>query len=283
MKECTRVRRRIRWWQHFSSGTGSHLSAQQLSYHGRRANFDVGMRNVLIGKVDQCPEQWGVLLLPFLLKTHHTNPYGNYQWNLEYRVRPCLATYLLMKSSRPIFEKVLSDANMRRHEACAMLLEWFATALSRSKFLCSDEWVVYLSSLIRNAFFGPKRILITRFTCETTHTRVDMEKCYHKSYFYRNYQWCFIHWHALCCAIADQLGDHATRWHCSFSSFTLLWVCKWIPQRRIPRQVDCSRHCSTSLANVMVSTHSRLDYTWLQPVGIIKPKWQRVVRTPTLN
>jgi hypothetical protein len=62
-------------------------------------------------------------MLSVQLKTHQTNPYGNYQRNLEYRVRPCLATYLLMKSGRLMFEKELSDADMRRHEACAMLLE----------------------------------------------------------------------------------------------------------------------------------------------------------------
>jgi hypothetical protein len=131
------------------------------------------------------PMSWTVrcIAVIFLLKTHQTNLYGNYQRNLEYRVRPCLTTYLLMKSGRPIYENELSDADIRRYEACAMLLEWIPTALSRGKFLCSDEWVVYLSSLIRNAVFGPVRILITRFTREATHTLDDMEKCHRKSYY----------------------------------------------------------------------------------------------------
>lgn len=35
----------------------------------------------------------------------------------------------------------------------------------------------------------------------------------------RNYMWCFIHWHVLCCVRADHLGDHATR--CGFSKMVL--------------------------------------------------------------
>ena len=35
----------------------------------------------------------------------------------------------------------------------------------------------------------------------------------------RNYQWFFIQCHVLCCARADQLGDHATR--CGFSKMVL--------------------------------------------------------------
>jgi len=194
MKECTRVRRRIRWWQHFSSGLESHLNAEQLFFHGRSANFDAGVWNVPIGTVDQCPEQWGVLLLSFLLKTHQTNPYGNYQRNLECRVRPCLATYLLMKSGRLIYENELSDTDMRLHEACSMLLKWIPTALSRGKFLYSDEWLVYLSSLIRNAVLGQTESLL-----HDSHVRPLIHVMIWKSVtvshiICRNYQWCFIHW-----------------------------------------------------------------------------------------
>ena len=70
------------------------ISAQRkYFYHGRSTNFRARMRNVLIGTVDQYAEQRGVLLLSFPLRTQQTNPYGNYQRKLDYRVRPCLAKW----------------------------------------------------------------------------------------------------------------------------------------------------------------------------------------------
>ena len=167
------------------------------------------------------PMSWTVrcAAVIFSTKNHQANPYGNYQRKLEYRLRPCLGKYLLMKSGRLIFENEITDVDMRRHEACAVLLEWFPTTLSRTKFLRSDERVVYLSSPIRNAVLGPNRILITQFTFETTHTHDDVENVTVSHIICRNYQWYFIHWHVLCCARADQLGDHATR--CGFSKMVV--------------------------------------------------------------
>ena len=103
------------------------ISAQSNSFVMEKHEFWCRNAKHSHRTVDQCPEQWGELLLSFLLKSHQTNPQGNYQQNLEYRVRPCLAKYLLMKLGRLIFENEISDLDMRRHEACAMLLERIPT------------------------------------------------------------------------------------------------------------------------------------------------------------
>ena len=47
---------------------------------------------ILLGAVDQYPEQWPVLWLPLSLNNHHTRPCGNSQQNLECYTWPCLTT-----------------------------------------------------------------------------------------------------------------------------------------------------------------------------------------------
>ena len=47
---------------------------------------------ILLGAVDQYPEQWPVLWLPLSLNDHHTRPCGNSQQNLECYTWPCLTT-----------------------------------------------------------------------------------------------------------------------------------------------------------------------------------------------
>jgi len=226
-------------WVHERVHMGQTMNQVMTAFQQRRetllswrsANFDAGMRNILIGTVDQCPEQWGVLLLSFLLKTHQTNPQGNYQRNLEYRVRPCLAKKLLMMFGRLIFENEISVT--KRVLCCWNYFRqytwWYEKCHPKSHYL--SELPVVLHTL----------------TCIMLCQSWPSGRSCNKVWF-------------------QQDGTAAA------ARSPLLLVCKWIRQRRISRQVDCSRYCNTPLASVMVSTHSRLDYTWLQPVGIIQNK-----------
>ena len=87
--KTAQVRRWIRWWHHISSDLGIHVCAEQFFQCGKKCVCR-GIWRILLGAVDQYPEQWLELWLLLSLYDHHTSPCGNSQRNLEYYIWPCL-------------------------------------------------------------------------------------------------------------------------------------------------------------------------------------------------
>jgi hypothetical protein len=87
-------------------------------------------------------------------------------------VMKCLVwTVGLIIAYRPVFVNELNCADARRHEACVLLLAGFPRALSRGKFLFSDECLICRSSQTGKLFFGSNKILTTRLKWKpTSHT-----------------------------------------------------------------------------------------------------------------
>jgi hypothetical protein len=84
------------------------------------------------------------------------------------RMKCCVWTVCLIVAYRPVFVNELNCADVRRHEVCVLLLARFPRALSRGKFLFSDECLICRSSQTGTLFFGSNKILITRLKWKPT-------------------------------------------------------------------------------------------------------------------
>ena len=130
-----------------------------------------GIWRIVLGPVDQYPEQWPLLWLPLSLNDYHTSLWKrSAELGVLHWIKFDHKRDLVMKSFWPVFVIELSDTDMRLcHKSCASLLEWFLVALSHGKVLFSNECAVYCSFLSWNVFLGLNRIFITCLRYKTTH------------------------------------------------------------------------------------------------------------------
>lgn len=125
----------IRWWQCFSWNLGSYLHTEKL--------LSWAKHTFLYGNVNDSPWiGWPISWTAMCAAVIEQSPHKSVRKQsvevgvLHLTTSDHTKKHLEMKSVQSMYVTKLSDADMSwHHEACALLLEQFPTALSREKFL----------------------------------------------------------------------------------------------------------------------------------------------------